>query len=70
MDLFSVILTYFLISYIIRHFKKQIDEKKYVPEWGSKVHRYYIFPGQKYVEKLFVRFLVQVKIAKSPFEIN
>ena len=45
--------------------KEKIDEKKYFLEWGSNPRKYYVFRAE-----IFVRFLVQLKTAKSPFEIN
>ena len=40
------------------------DFRKKILEWGSNPQKYYIS-----VEKYFVRFWVQMKTAKSPFEI-
>ena len=50
------------------HLRSNFREKEYLLEWGSNPRKYYIFRAE--IEKFFVRFLVQVKIAKSPFEIN
>ena len=46
--------------------KEQIEEKKYFLEWGSDPQIYFRAEMQKY----FRSFLVQMQIAKSPFEIN
>ena len=45
---------------------EQIEEKKYFLEWGSNSRIYLRAEMQKH----FRSFLVQMKIAKSPFEIN
>ena len=54
------------IKYITRHLK----EKK----WREKIHPWVGLEPTMYfraeIQKYFARFLVQVKLAKSPFEIN
>ena len=70
---FSDILIIFLfiwIKYIsFRHFWKKKLKRKILPRTHeSSIMEQYIFRAE--IEKFFVRFLVQVKIAKSPFEIN
>ena len=50
------------------HLRSDFRKKKHFLEWGSNPRKYYIFRAE--IENFFVRFLVQVKIAKSPFEIN
>ena len=50
------------------HLRSDFRKKEYLLEWGSNPRKYYIF-GEE-IEKFFVRFLVQVKISISPFEIN
>ena len=45
--------------------KEQIDEKN-TSLSGARTHESIMSSGQKF----FVRFLVQLKTAKSPFEIN
>ena len=49
------------------HFRSDF-RKRYFLEWGSNPRKYYIFRAE--IEKFFVLFLVQMKSAKSPFEIN
>ena len=44
--------------------KGKIEDKTYFPEWGSNPWKYYF--GTIYLRS----FLVQMKTAKSPFEIN
>ena len=50
------------------HLRSDFRKKEYLLEWGSNPQKYYIFRAE--IEKFFVRFLVQVKISTSPFEIN
>ena len=50
------------------HLRSDFRKKEYLLEWGSNPRKYYIFRAA--IEKFFVRFLVQVKISISPFEIN
>ena len=50
------------------HLRSDFRKKEYLLEWGSNPRKYYIFRAE--IEKFFVRFLVQVKISISPFEIN
>ena len=50
------------------HLRSDFRKKEYLLEWGSNPRKYYIFRAE--IEKFFVRFLVQVKISTSPFEIN
>ena len=49
-------------------FNIRFQKKKYFLEWGSNPRKYHIFRAE--IEKIFVRFLVQMKRATSPFEIN
>ena len=63
------------IQFIELDFSKLIFQKsstdqqgEYLLEWGSNPRKYYIFRAE--IEKYFVQFLVQMKTAKSPFEIN
>ena len=50
------------------HLRSDFRKKEYLLEWGSNPRKYHIFRAE--IGKYFVRFLVQMKIAKSPFEIN
>ena len=50
------------------HFRSDFRTKEYLLQWGSNPRKYYIFRAE--IEKYFVQFLVQMKTAKSPFEIN
>ena len=50
------------------HLRSNFREKEYLLEWGSNPRKYYIFRAE--IEKYFSLFSVQMKIAKSPFEIN
>ena len=67
---FQLLLYIFLIiwiKYITRHFKRtNYREKKYCLEWGLNPRS---ISGQNYRNISFI-FLVQVKMARSPFEIN
>ena len=68
-QLLLYILFFLWIKCITRHFKTQIDEKKMCP-WVGLEPTKVLYISRAEIEKFFVRFLVQVKIAKSPFEIN
>ena len=48
------------------HLRSDFRKKK-ILEWGSNPRSYYIFRAE--IEKYYVRFSVQMKTAKSPFEI-
>ena len=50
------------------HLRSDFRKKEYLLEWGSNPRKDYIFMAE--IEKFFVRFMVQVKISISPFEIN
>ena len=50
------------------HLRSDFRKKECRLEWGANPRKYYICRAE--IEKFLVRFLVQVKIAKSPFEIN
>ena len=50
------------------HLRSDFRKKEYLLEWGSNPQKYYIFRAA--IEKFFVRFLVQVKISISHFQIN
>ena len=63
---FSDIPIHIWIKYITRHFKRTNYREKILPWVGLEPTIYFRAELQKY----FVRFLVQVKIAKSPFKIN
>ena len=72
MGFFQLLIYIFLfiwIKYITRHFKTQIDEKKICP-WVGLEPTKVLYISRAEIEKFFIRFLVQVKIAKSPLEIN
>ena len=50
------------------HLRSDFRKKEYLLEWGSNPRKYYIFRAE--IEKIFVGFLVQMKISISPFENN
>ena len=50
------------------HSRPDFRKKEYLLEWGSNPRKYYIFRAE--IENFFVRYLVQMKISISPFEIN
>ena len=50
------------------HLTSNFREKEYLLEWGWNPRKYYIFRAE--IKKFFVRFLVQMKSAKSPSDIN
>ena len=64
---FSDIPIHIWIKYITRHFKRTNDREKILP-WVWLEPTIYYFRAE--LQKYFLRFLVQVKIAKNPFEIN
>ena len=50
------------------HLRSDFRNNMYFLEWDSNPRKYYIFRAE--IEKYFSLFSVQMKIAKSPFEIN
>ena len=56
----------FELNISFRHFQNNKLKRKNTSLGGARTHESIISSGQKF----FVRFLVQVKIVESPFEIN